>query len=210
MRKRWWAAGALASLGVLGGGTAAIAGVFDEPRVDQVEAGIVYTHASVDYRLCQGPQGPFRGGLVHVVGQSTGDASLTGDVTADLHYLWHDVTGEGYQRGTMVFRDPGTGRTTARADFVDAGMADIFQGTLVGSVKETGRMLVANWRTTWHENGAVTAEIGGEAADARLPAVTIGGSCTGPYTHMEEDFPPPDEPVAGAGQPSDGGGWSGR
>jgi hypothetical protein len=182
MGKRWWIAGALASCSVLGVGTAAMAGVFDEPRVDQIQATIVYTHASVDYRLCQAQQGPFREGFVHVVGRSTGDASLTGDVSADLHYLWHDVTGDGYQRGTMVFRDLGTDRITAQAAFVDAGMEEIFQGTMAGSDKSTGRMLVANWRTTWHSNGAVTAEIGGEAADARLPAVTIGGSCAGPFT----------------------------
>ena len=204
MRRLWWASAALVPVGVLGVGTAAAAGVFNKPSVEQVHTAITYTHATVDYRLCQGEQGPFREARVRVVGDSTGDSHLTGKVTATLQYLWHDVTGDGYQRGRLVFRDAGTGQVKAQADFVDASVAEIAQGTLVGSVQRDGRMLIANWRTTWHENGAVTAEIGGEAADARLPAVIVGGHCTGPFTRLEEDFPPPGTAVATARRAADG------
>ena len=179
-----------------------------KPGVKHVHAAITYTHASVDYRLCQGEQGPFREARVRVVGESTGDPQLTGKATATLRYLWHDETGDGYQRGTLVFRDARTGHMTAQADFVDASVAEIAQGVLVGSVQGGGRTLIANWRTTWHENGAVTAEVGGVAGDARLPAVLVGGHCTGPFTHLEEDFPPPGAAVAAVHRAGDGyAGW---
>ena len=84
-----------------------------------------------------------------------------------------------------MIRDPDTGRKKAVATFTDAGVAEVFQGMLVGSLKPGGGNLVANWRTTFHENGAITAQIGGEAADGRLPAVVTGGRCKGPFERVE-------------------------
>ena len=202
MKSKLGTAAALASVSVLGVGTLAIAANRDGPRVHEVQADIVYRHASVDFRLCEGPQGPFREGRVVVTGPSHGDVPLTGQVTAKLRYLWDDQTGDGFQRGTLIVQDPQTGRVKAKADFVDASIAEITQGTLVGSVRDDHRTLIADWRTTWHVNGAVTAQIGGLAADRRLPAVVVRGHCTGPFEHIEEDFPPPPGTAPGGAAPA--------
>ena len=75
-------------------------------------------------------------------------------------------------------------------------MAEIFQGSLAGSVSPGGWQLFANWRTTFHENGAITAQIGGETADGRLPAVVVKGRCTGPFARFEADLPAPEDAAA--------------
>jgi hypothetical protein len=125
---------------------------------------------------------------------ATGDSRLAGQATARLRYLWNDESGDGYQQGVLEFRDAATGHLKARARFTDASIAEIAEGTMVGRITgQHGRVLIADWRTTWHDNGAVTAEIGGIAADGRLPAVLVGGHCTGRFTRLEGDFPPPPE-----------------
>ena len=61
---------------------------------------------------------------------------------------------------------------------------------LVGDVRPAGvEALIANWRTTFHPNGAITAQIGGEAADGRLPAIVTRGRCKGPFERLEFDVP---------------------
>ncbi len=144
---------------------------------------------------------------MRVVGTSEGDASLTGDVEVTLHVLNEIETGESTQQGRLVIRDPDTGRKKVVASVNDAGFAEIFQGSLVGSLKPGGGNLVANWRTTFQENGAVTAQIGGEAADGRLPAVVTRGRCTGPFERVEVDFPPPEADLARTRASGQGVGW---
>ena len=56
--------------------------------------------------------------------------------------------------------------------------------------------MIANWRTTFHPNGAVTAEIGGEAGDARLPAIVTRGGCKGPFERSVLEVPPPEDAAA--------------
>ena len=56
--------------------------------------------------------------------------------------------------------------------------------------------MIANWRRTFHENGAVTGQIGSLAADERLPAVVISGQCKGPFEAFEFDIPPPEDGAA--------------
>lgn len=204
MRRKW--VGGLALAAVLGVTAVAIAGG-GGPRAEQVEATITYTHAQVDFRFCEGPEGEFQEQRARITGTATGDARLSGDVKLRVRLLNESATGESFQRGMLVIRDPETGRKKVVARVVDAGVAEIFQGTLDGSVRPARLGLVANWRTTFHENGAVTAQIGGAAADERLPAVVISGRCTGPFDTFEFDIPPPEEAAASRRAASQRVGW---
>ena len=202
--KRW--IGALALVAVLGVSAAAIA-AGGGPQIDQVAAEITYTHAQVDFRFCEGPEGEFEEDRVRVFGTSEGDASLTGDVEVTIKVLNEFGTGESTQQGRLVIRDPDTGRKKVVATFTDAGVAEVFQGVLVGSLRPDGDNLVANWRTTFHENGAITAQIGGEAADGRLPAVVTSGRCKGPFERVEVEFPPPEADLASTRASGQRVGW---
>jgi hypothetical protein len=216
MRRNRWAAAALALSAVVGVSAAAIAGNgrpphVGPPHIEQIEAEITYRHVTGKQRFCEGPEGEFVQQRLRVTGTSTGDPRLTGKVTLQLKGLLNEVaTGESFQRGTLVIRNPVTGRKKAVARVVDAGIEEIFQGTLVGSVRNGNRMLIANWRTTFHENGAVTAQIGGVAPDRRLPAVVVRGRCTGSFERFDADIPPP-AGVAAAGRGAKPRvGWLGR
>jgi hypothetical protein len=180
---------------VLGVAAAAIA-AGGGPRAEQVEATIKYTHVQAADRVCEGPEGEFAEQRAVVTGTATGDSRLSGDVVLRVRLLNESATGESFQRGTLVIRDSDTGRKKVVARVADAGVAEIFQGSLLGSVRPGGWQLFANWRTTFHETGAVTAQIGGEAADGRLPAVVVKGRCTGPFARFEADIPPPEEGAA--------------
>jgi hypothetical protein len=216
MRRNRWAAAALALSAVVGVSAAAIAGSgrpphVGPPQVEQVRAAITYTHVTGKARGCRGPEGDFVQERVRVTGTSTGDAWLTGKVTLHVKGLLNEAaTGEGFQRGTLVIRNPVTGRKKVVARVVDAGIEEIFQGTLVGSVRNGNRFLIANWRTTFHENGAVTAQIGGVAPDRRLPAVVARGRCTGPFTSFDADIPPPAGAAAAGRAAKPRVGWLGR
>jgi hypothetical protein len=189
-RKRLF--GGVALVAVLAVSAVAIAGT-EGPKANQVEATIVYTFVEVSYRSCMGPgDQPFTEQRLHVVGTAEGDPRLTGDVEVRLRLLNEDRTGESFQKGRLVIRDPDTGRRKVGARFTDAGVAEIFQGVLVGTVNQGSKNLIANWRTTFHPNGAITAEIGGRAADRRLPAIVIRGRCTGPWEYLEYNIPAPE------------------
>ena len=205
--KRWLSAVALVA--VLGVSAAAIA-AGGGPQIDQVAAEITYTHVQLDFRTCEGREGVFEEDRVRVLGTSEGDASLTGDVEVTVRALFELETGEATQSGRLVIRDPDTGRKKALASFTDAGVGEILQGMLVGSVRPKGDSLVANWRTTFHENGAITAQIGGEAADGRLPAVVTRGRCKGPFESVEFDVPPPEADLARTRAARERVGWRQR
>jgi hypothetical protein len=193
---RKWLFGGMALIAVLVASAVAIAG--DEgPKIDQVEASIVYTFVEGEERICEGPgDEEFVEQRVRVLGTATGSPVLTGDVELSLKLLNENSTGEAFQEGTFVIRDSDTGRKKVVAHFTDAGVAEIFQGTLVGTVKRGAKRLIANWRTTFHPNGAVTAQIGGEAGDGRLPAIVAKGRCKGPFERVEFEIPPPEEDIA--------------
>jgi hypothetical protein len=195
MRRKLWVGGLVLAM-VLAATAVAIASS-GGPRVDQVEAAITYTFAEVDFRVCEGRDGPYTEQRARVTGVATGDERLSGDVTLTVRVLNEDETGESFQKGKVVIRDSETGRKKVVARVADAGVAEIFQGSVVGSVAGAGQ-LFANWRTVFHENGAVTAQIGGEAADGRLPAVVVKGRCKGPFESFELEIPPPDEGAAAA------------
>jgi hypothetical protein len=186
----------LALIGVLAVSAAAIAGG-GGPKIDPVEATITYTFVEVHYRSCLGPGDEhFTEQRLHVLGTAEGDKRLAGDVEVRLRLLNEDSTGESFQRGRLVIRDPDSGRKKVVARFVDAGVAEIFQGTLVGNVKRGSKDLIANWRTTFHENGAITAQIGGEGSDGRLPAIVMRGRCKGPFDYLEYNIPTPETAAA--------------
>jgi hypothetical protein len=89
------------------------------------------------------------------------------------------------------------------------GVAEIFQGSLAGTVRPGGERF-ANWRTIFHPNGAITAQIGGVAADGRLPAVVVKGSCKGPFASFEADLPLPEEGAAAQRVAAQRVGWGHR
>jgi hypothetical protein len=180
----------LVLMGVLAVSAAAIAGG-GGPRIDTVEASIVYTSAEIKQRACEGKDGEvYTEQRVRAFGEAEGDPRLTGEVVVTLKLLNEDSTGESYQQGRLVIRDPDSGRRNAVARFTDAGVAEIFQGVLVGELKRGSRALIANWRTTFHPNGAISAQIGGEAGDGRLPAIVAQGRCKGPFEESFIELPP--------------------
>ena len=197
-RKRVIAATAalVALVALVGGSTVAIAGDDGQPRTDRVEAAITFTHVKFRERVCEGVGGLYVEQRVSVTGTSVGD--LAGEVTVRLELLIELDTGDGFEAGTLVIRDPASGRKVVDARFDNGDIDEISQGSLLGRVRdggsdddEDGGKLFANWRITFHENGAVTAQIGGVAADGRLPAVVVGGQCSGPFESGEADLPPP-------------------
>jgi hypothetical protein len=207
MRTKLWVGGLV--LAVVLAVTAVAIASGGGPRIDQVQASITYTFAEVDFRGCEGRDGPYAEQRVRVTGVATGDERLSGDVTLRLRLLNEEETGESFQTGKLVIRDSETGRKKVVARFADAGVAEIFQGSLVGSVAGAGQ-LFANWRTIFHENGAITSQIGGEAADGRLPAVVVKGRCKGPFERFEFEIPPPDDGAAAARASSARVGWRPR
>lgn len=198
------------ALAVVLGVTAAAIAAGGGPRAEQVEATIVYTDAQIVERFCVGPEGDFAEQRVVAKGKATGDPRLSGDVTLRIRLLNESATGESFQQGTLVIRDPDTGRKKVVARVADAGVAEIFQGSLVGTVRPGGWQLFANWRTTFQPNGAITAQIGGEAADGRLPAVIVKGRCTGPFDRSEIELPAPEDAAAARAASAQRVGWGTR
>jgi hypothetical protein len=190
-RRRRVGVAALALL--LGVTTAAIATVGGGPNVDQAEASIVFTDGVIWTRTCEGRDGDYADDRVRARGTATGDPRLSGKVILRItRNLVELETGDGFQIGTLEIRDPNTNELKARARIPgDGGVAEIFQGSLVGRVVGHGKFF-ANWRTTFHENGAVTAQIGGEAPDGRLATVVARGECKGPFQRFEFTLPAPD------------------
>ena len=196
LRRKRLTAAVVALCALLGATTVAVAGDDDLPRTQRVEASIVFTHAASRSRLCEGPQGPFLEQRVVATGNANGD--FAGAVTVRLELLFELATGDGYEQGTLVIRDPASGRKIVDARFDNADIDEISQGSLAGRVRgdgleasDDGARLFANWRITFGENGSVTAQIGGVALDGRLPAIAISGRCTGPFESDESDIPPP-------------------
>jgi hypothetical protein len=222
MRRSRLGTAGLALLAVLVVSAAALAQSGGAPRVDRVEATVIFTHASTKTRVCDGQDGQYAEQRVRATGTVTGDARLSGNLTFDLELLV-GPTGDGFQQGKVVIRDPATGRRKVVANEVDAGRDELNQGMLFGRTLGGGEgddadddddggsgrseRLFANWRLTFHENGAVTAQIGSETADGRLPAVTVSGRCTGPFESAEVDLPPPPATATATLSPGRRIGW---
>jgi hypothetical protein len=190
----------------LGASAIAFAALDHPPRVDRAAATITFTHVEAQTRGCEGPEGAHLEQRVTVTGRSEGDPRLSGEVRMRVRTLLEEATGDGFERGTLRVRDPQTGATKLHARFDNADIDEISQGTLVGHVRvpetedaaragdaggASRSALVANWRITFQENGAVTAQIGGVAPDGRLPATIVRGACSGPFETSESDLPAP-------------------
>jgi hypothetical protein len=190
----------------LGASAIAFAALDHPPRVDRAAATITFTHVEAQTRGCEGPEGAHIEQRVTVTGRSEGDPRLSGSVRMRVRTLLEEATGDGFERGTLRVRDPQTGATKVQASFANADIDEISQGTLVGRVRvpttaEAARAadtsgasraaLFANWRITFQENGAVTAQIGGVAPDGRLPGTIVRGGCSGPFERTEADLPAP-------------------
>ena len=188
-------AAALAVPAALVASAVAIAAHSGPPRTDRVAADITFTHIRGELRTCEGQGGEYIEQKVVVTGTATSETGLAGDVSVRAHVLVEADTGDGYNSGRMIIRDTATGalKLSARYDNAHMGPLAMSQGVLTGFGRDAqGRApLVANWRITVHPNGAVTAQIGGEAADGRLPALLVAGRCSGRFERFEGDFPAP-------------------
>jgi hypothetical protein len=176
------------------------------PEGDDVEASVIFTHIDGKSRECDGKDGHYFENHVTLTGSSTGDPRLTGKIEVRLHELFNVAELIGPQWGSVVIRDAATGRKKAEGDFSNWGPADMGQGTIVGVVKDDGAggeptsgdgRWIANWRITY--GSGITAQIGGETTDGRLPAGVWKGRCTGKYTEVDVDLPGSAATSAGSG-----------
>jgi hypothetical protein len=165
---------------------------------DHVEARVVFTAIKARVRRCEGEEGPYAETDHTFFGISTGDPRLSGRVELRVHDIFNIAEGLGPQRAAIRITEGG--RRKVEGEYAAWGPADIVQGTITGRVSDDGGgpeptsgdgTLIANWRVTYHENGAVTAELGGLTTDARLPAGVWTGKCRGPFTESDVELPPP-------------------
>ena len=213
MNRKARRATALAAIGLLLAAAVAYAHGDSRPQVDPVAAEIVITHIKGKTRECDGQDGHYVQNKNFVAtGSSTGDSRLSGAVTLKWDEFFNidvdPVNGEaGPFVGTIVIRDPSTGRKKMQGEFHNAGPLDMVQGVIVGEVFAEGAGpgedsvgsgdLIAHWRITYGDNGSVSAQVGGgNAPDTRFPASISSGACSGPYETIEADIPPPETPAA--------------
>src|SRR4051794_40886693 len=202
--KRRVAAGVgLAALVPTAGGVAAITG---NPTAKRLHANIVFTHVSGKARFCEGTDGKgYQDAVYTATGTATGDDELAGDISFRVHAFINDA-GEGLDTGSLRIRDAETGAWKAQGSSATAYGDGIAQGIITGETRVPPRStgdrfrLSANFRVSFNADGSVTGQIGAATADARLPAVALGGQCTGPREPFEVDLPSPGGAVrAGAG-----------
>lgn len=190
----------MVALGLLGVVAAAVAASGRQPDTDSVMATVVFSHVEGKTRSCQGVDGEYAEQFVTVTGTSTGDPRLSGKVKFSVRVIVNVENGVGTESGTIRVHDAQTGHTKVKAQAKDAGVAEIWQGLLFGQVRDRGAggeetagagAIHGNYRITFMPNGAVTMQIGGEAADGRIPGVIFSGQCKGKYERFESDIPAP-------------------
>ena len=192
---------ALVVLGTLAVGTLAVASGDRRPDTDTVMTTIVFTHSEGKERFCEGVDGEYAEQVVRVTGTATGDSRLSGDVEFSVYLIVNIENGVGIEDGTIRITDPATGRTKVKARVKDSGVAEIWQGLLFGQVRDRGvgpdeetvgsGTIHGNYRTTFNPDGSIVMQVGGEAADGRIPGVIFSGKCKGKYERFESDIPPP-------------------
>jgi hypothetical protein len=176
------------------------------PQVDQPAATIIFDHAKFKFRSCEGQDGFYSENKVELTGTSTGDSRLTGAVEAEYSELVNVTQETGPQAGRITIEDASSGARKADGKFDNAGPLDFTQGVIAGRVRDEGTgsdeeglgagALIANWRVLYGGNGSITAQIGGDAADSRLPTALWSGACKGKFEEVEIDLPPPDAVAA--------------
>lgn len=172
------------------------------PQVDQPTAAITFTNAKVKFRNCEGQDGFYSENKFELTGASTGDSRLAGAVTVELSELVNIDQEAGPQEGRIQIKDATSGSEKLEGKFNSAGPLNFTQGVIVGRVRDQGSgpgeeqqgdgSLIANWRILYGSNGSISAQIGGEAADTRLPTALWSGSCKGKFETLEFDLPAPD------------------
>lgn len=198
---------------VIAAGAVSWAGTQGAPRVDELEADIVFRHLEGKVRFCTGADGnPWTEAVYTATGTSTGDPRLTGDVFAWYSVLDSQQTG-GYAYGRLRISDPRTGRWTAEGRFYQSEVAEIDQGIIVGRIRSLGRgspeplRMFAGIRTLFVPGGTFTAQIGGELPDGRLPATATGGRCPGRFERFVLDVRAPEENARGLRAGGERFGW---
>lgn len=175
---------------------------------DDVQASVIITHIHVKSRQCDAQDGHYFEGRSVFTGTSVGDPRLSGQFEfAVIQDLFNATQLNGPQRANIEIRDPVTGRKKAEGATSAWGPADFVQGTIVGAVRDEGGgseetsgsgRLIANFRLTYHANGAVSIQIGGATTDNQLPAGIWRSGCAG-AKYAEFDVDPPAPGVGAAG-----------
>jgi hypothetical protein len=209
---------AAALCGLAGSGAVAFAATSGD-TVENVSAAIVFEHAWIKDRTCPAPDGStFLEQFVHAHGTATGDPRLSGAVDVHLR-LWATLeNAPGIQEGTLRIRDADSGVWKLRTRFsIAAGGTGLdyvggISGTVTGRSGDAGRTLRARltgpFDIEFHDNGAVTAQVGGQSSGAETPAALYSGACEGPFDRSEVDLPAPDAPAPTAGARGAGrAGW---
>jgi hypothetical protein len=131
-------------------------------------------------------QCPGAPGVVEVRTTLAGQASsldprLTGTLTVSARVLVSVAGGNGFTTGTVVIRDPVTGRVKVRAELtqLETAGATKFDGLLTGTVEPGGTRLVALYSGRIDtQTGTLDANVG---TDTPVPphhtAVLVGGEC---------------------------------
>ena len=112
---------------------------------------------------------------------SSTDPRLTGTLTVSARVLVSAVAGNGFTTGTIVIRDPPTGRVKVRAQLtqLETAGATKFDGLLDGTVEPAGAHLVALYSGRIDtQTGTLNANVG---TDTPVPphhtAVLVTGDC---------------------------------
>ena len=165
---------------------------------NDIQAVIAILHNRGHFRTCTGTDGAFYAENHQInTGTVSGDARLTGNIEMHVTEIVHagdDVWTPSF--GTFVIRDPGSGRIKADGDYDAWAHADVFEGTIVGRVRDAGGNeggnLIANVGVVFGENGSLSIRVGGVSPpESRMNAGIFDGKCSGPWTEYDSDVPPP-------------------
>lgn len=165
---------------------------------NDIEAVIAILHNRGHFRTCNGTDGASYAENHQInTGTVTGDPRLTGNIEMHVTEIVHfgdDVWTPSF--GTFVVRDPASGQIKADGDYDAWAHADVFEGTIVGHVRDAsgqeGGNLIANVSVVFGENGSLSIRVGGVSPlESRMNAGIFDGKCSGPWTEYDSDVPPP-------------------
>jgi hypothetical protein len=209
--KMSWRIAALAGAVFLALAAVATAGDDGRPETQEVAANIVFNHIEGKFRECEGKDGLYSNNRITLTGTSVGHPALSGSVEVRYEELFRFTPPAfGPQWGRIVIRDLETRKKKAEGRFDNTGPDEITQGVIVGHVftptsgddddDDNGGAwsLVANWRITYRQDGGIDAQIGGVAADNRLPAGIQRGQCSGRFESFEGPLPTEEGASVGA------------
>ena len=206
----------MVALGLLGVVAAGVAASGRQPDTDSVMATVVFSHVEGKTRSCEGVDGEYAEQFVEVTGTSTGDPRLSGKVTFSVYVISTSRTASAPRTERSGSRTPRPGAPRSRRRRRTQASGEIWQGLAFGRVSDRGSggeestgtgQIHGNYRITFLPNGAVTMQVGGEAADGRIPAVIFSGQCKGKYERFESDIAPPATATARTRAAAPKAGW---